>query len=68
MEPLEPTPELLEAWAEWFDNPNESPLVVVKPLHAVAKKHMTAGFLLRRVADAFRASRQGVSDDSDAGV
>jgi hypothetical protein len=49
-----PTPEKLEEWAEWFDNPNEVGLVAVDPINS-GKKYLTAGYVLRRVADAFRA-------------
>ena len=49
----EPTPERLEAWAEWFDNPNEVGLVVVQAFNR--EKSYTAGYVLRRVADSFRA-------------
>jgi hypothetical protein len=52
-----PTPERLEAWAEWFDNPNEVGAVVVESFSR--EKKYTAGYVLRRVADSFRAETGG---------
>ena len=55
-----PTPERLEAWAEWFDDPNEVGLVVVESFSR--DKKYTAGYVLRRIADSFRALTEGKND------
>lgn len=44
----EPTPETLEAWAEWFDDPNKSPAIVMG--------FYTTGYLLREIARRMRAA------------
>jgi hypothetical protein len=51
-----PEPGTLRAWAEWLDDP-VSPAVIVEENDG--KSHTTAGYLLRRVADALEATRDG---------
>jgi hypothetical protein len=46
-EPEAPTPEKLRAMAEWFDDP-KNPMVVEVEI----RSSVTAGFMLRRIADA----------------
>ena len=54
-----PTPEALEAWAEWFDDPGKSPAIGV-PLVTTggALPQATPGYLLREIARRLRAARE----------
>lgn len=60
----EPTPEALEAWAEWFDDPNKSPSMAVDVTEMMAASHKsgnyryTPGYLLREIARRLRAARE----------
>uniref|UniRef100_A0A6M3K962 Putative restriction alleviation protein n=1 Tax=viral metagenome TaxID=1070528 RepID=A0A6M3K962_9ZZZZ len=57
----EPTPETLEAWAEWFDDPGKSPSVVCKvPLWMYRDESSVAtpGYLLREIARRMRANNE----------
>lgn len=50
----EPTPEALEAWAEWFDDPSKSPRIVVH----INGYDDYPGYLLREIARRLRAARE----------
>ncbi len=49
--------EMLRALGEWFDNPNESPLLVVDLTPYRHGKH-SPGFLLRLIAQALEAKEE----------
>lgn len=49
----EPTPEALEAWAEWFDDPGKSPRIALICVNG------TPGYLLREIARRMRAAKEG---------
>jgi len=49
-----PTPETLEAWAEWFDDPSKSPKIGV----SLATPFVTPGYLLREIARRLRAAKE----------
>lgn len=51
---VEPTPEALEAWAEWFDDPNKSPSIDVSVTH----RRYAPSTLLREIARRLRAARE----------
>jgi len=53
IEASEPTPEALEAWAEWFDRHPEIGVVIV--IAGDAYSHGTPGYLLREIARRMRA-------------
>lgn len=51
----QPTPTALREWAEWFDHPNNPSGVTLLPERSQPPKEdrrYTAGYLLRRIADA----------------
>jgi len=50
-----PTPEKLKAWAEWFDDPKNPP-VIFKP-GKYRPQTFTAGFVLREFARALGAEQ-----------
>jgi len=52
----EPTPEALEAWAEWFDDPGKSPSIAAWSY--TAAMCLTPGYLLREIARRLRAARE----------
>ena len=53
----EPTPEALEAWAEWFDDPNKSPSMSISLVTTGgALPQATPGYLLREIARRLRAA------------
>lgn len=55
-----PTPEALEAWAEWFDDPNKSPPMAVPlyfQVHPLSNT-CTPGYLLREIAWRMRANKE----------
>ena len=53
--PSEPTPEALEAWAEWFDDPNKSTAIACF-VERVGGFHtgVSPGYLLREIARRLR--------------
>ena len=51
----EPTPEALEAWAEWFDDPNKSPAIGVQ---VGGGRLVTPGAILREIARRMRAAKE----------
>ena len=54
----EPTPEALEAWAEWFDDPSKSPSIAVFVQATNERWAYTPGYLLREIARRMRASKE----------
>ena len=51
----EPTPEALEGFAEWFDDPNKSPALGVQ---VGGGRLVTPGAILREIARRLRAARE----------
>ena len=60
IEGSEPTPEALEAWAEWFDDPNKSPSMAVPlefQVHTLSNT-CSPGYLLREIAWRMRVAKE----------
>lgn len=57
----EPNAEMLRAWADWFDNPNRSPAIVL----ALPVERYTAGMLLREIASALAAAPPASEGEED---
>ena len=58
----EPERRTLEEWAEWFDNPNESPTFAVRDIRQNQSEMHTPGYLMRRIIEDLPESGREESD------